>query len=78
MYVALAYSTGSPLTIPPGFRIWVVSAALGTAVSPLMLLMSHILRVATISLYTVSTGPFQPPQERYEETEASKPTSGDD
>ncbi|WP_256686947.1 hypothetical protein [Halococcus qingdaonensis] len=42
----------------------VVSAAIAIVLLPLALLLSYMLRLATIARYTVSVGPFVPPEEQ--------------
>ncbi|MFB6155204.1 MAG: hypothetical protein ABEJ22_04860 [Haloferacaceae archaeon] len=64
-YLALAY-TGSGLspTLPAAWLPAVVSVAAGVIFAPLAVLVSYLLRVATVTLYTVSVGSFIPPEER--------------
>lgn len=50
----LAAVTGWPLPL-------VVSVAFVVAVSPVVMLVSYVMRLATISLHTLSVGPFVPP-----------------
>ncbi|WP_224332960.1 hypothetical protein [Haloprofundus halobius] len=45
---------------------WVSSTVAAVVFAPVALLMSYLLRVATLTLYTVSVGSFVPPEERLE------------
>ncbi|WP_117593072.1 hypothetical protein [Haloprofundus halophilus] len=45
---------------------WVSSVVAAVVFAPVALLMSYLLRVATLTLYTVSVGSFVPPEERLE------------
>lgn len=65
--LALAYTSPAGTTIHPAWRPWVVPLGLAVTLSPLALLISYTLRIATISRYTVSVGPFSPPEERFGE-----------
>lgn len=63
--LSLAYTSGSGAVLSAGVLRPVVSLGLGVAVLPLALFVSYVLRVATISMYTVSAGSFIPPEERF-------------
>ncbi|MFC7154482.1 hypothetical protein ACFQPA_03310 [Halomarina halobia] len=56
--------TRSSVSLPPDVLVVAVSAGLAIIVSPVALLSAYMLRVATVSLYSVSVGPFVPPDER--------------
>lgn len=62
----LFYKASSGAVVSPAVLRPAVSLALGVAVVPLALLVSYILRIATISRYTVSVGSFVPPEEQFE------------
>ncbi|MBX0322941.1 hypothetical protein EGH21_07860 [Halomicroarcula sp. F13] len=66
-YLAQVYAGpgGSP-TLPVASLPVVASVATAVVFSPLAVLVSYILRVATVTLYTVSVGSFIPPEERAE------------
>ena len=64
--MATIYGSSSTAQLPAWLLTPVISAGLGVAVVPLALLVSYILRVATISRYTVSAGSFVPPEEQFE------------
>lgn len=52
------------LSVVPGWTVpAIVSGAFAVAISPVAMLISHVVRVATVSLHTVSVGPFVPPSE---------------
>lgn len=40
-----------------------MSGAFAVAISPVVILISHVVRLATVSLHTVSVGPFVPPSQ---------------
>ena len=63
VYLTLVYRTGSGATLPPGLLTPVASAGFAVIVSPLAILITYTLRIATIARYTVSAGPFVPPEE---------------
>ncbi|MFC4550924.1 MULTISPECIES: hypothetical protein [Halorussus] len=62
----LFYKSSSGAVVSPAVLRPAVSLALGIIVVPLALLVSYILRVATVSRYTVSVGSFVPPEEQFE------------
>ena len=64
--LALVYTSSSGATLAPELLRPVVSLGLGVVVLPLTILVSYIVRVATISLYTVSAGSFVPPEETFQ------------
>lgn len=64
--LALTYTSSSGALVSTGILRPVVSLGLGVAALPLALLVSYVIRVATISRYTVSVGSFVPPEERFQ------------
>ena len=67
---ALLVALGVPLlyrssgtTLPGAVLPWVVSGAVAVALAPLVLLVVRLLRVSTVMRYTVSAGPFAPPED---------------
>ncbi|WP_135365101.1 hypothetical protein [Halosimplex halophilum] len=60
--VPLLYrSNGATL---PGWALpWAISAAVAVVFAPLVLLVVRLLRVSTVMRYTVSAGPFAPPED---------------
>lgn len=62
IYTPLLYTTAPATTIPSVRLPVVVSGATAVALLPLALLLSHLLRITTIMRYTVSVGPFEPPE----------------
>lgn len=64
--LSMVYGSSSSAMLSPSVLQPVISVGLGIAVVPLALLVSYILRVATISRYTVSAGSFVPPEEQFE------------
>jgi len=68
-WMSTVYIESSPPTTTVGESaiVPVVVALTGLLFAPLALLLSYILRVATITLYTASVGPFVPPEERFTE-----------
>lgn len=54
-----------PTAIAPASMPLVVTVATGIVLSPLAVLVASLLRVATVSLYTVSVGTFIPPEKTY-------------
>lgn len=63
LWLTLSY-TSSAVAIPAAYRPYAVSGGLAVIVSPLAILVAYMLRVATIALFSVSVGPFVPPEER--------------
>ncbi|WP_254535081.1 apolipoprotein A1/A4/E family protein [Halomarina litorea] len=63
VFLTLTY-TKSAVNVGPALRPWVTSVGLGVVSIPITVLVSYMLRVATVSLYSVSVGPFVPPEER--------------
>lgn len=59
------YTMSPVATLGPELLPWVVSAGLAVSLLPLAVLVSYLLRVATISEYTVSAGPFTPPEQAF-------------
>ena len=55
-----------PIAIDPTYMPVVATVATGIILSPLAVLVASLLRVATVSLYTVSIGTFIPPEKRFE------------
>ncbi|GAA0198213.1 hypothetical protein ACFFQF_14995 [Haladaptatus pallidirubidus] len=64
--LTLLYKSSSGAYIGQPDLSIVVILGFGVIVSPLAVLISYILRVATIARYTVSVGPFVPPKEEAE------------
>jgi hypothetical protein len=59
-------ASGLPTAIDPVFMPLVVVVATGIVLSPLAVLVASLLRVATVSLYTVSVGTFIPPEKTFD------------
>lgn len=66
-YVALTYRSGGSTAVDPQYLPWIASAGVAIGISPLAVLLTHVLRIATISRYTLSVGPFVPPKEQIRE-----------
>lgn len=64
--LALMYTTSTGALVDAAVLAPLVSFGLGVATMPLTLLVSYVIRVATISRYTVSSGSFIPPEERFQ------------
>ncbi|WP_158056327.1 hypothetical protein [Halorussus halophilus] len=64
--LSMVYGASSTAMLSASLLPPVISIGLGIIVVPLALLVSYILRVATISRYTVSAGSFVPPEEQFE------------
>ena len=64
-FLSQTYTAASnmPTAIDPTYMPVVVAVATGVILSPLAVLVASLLRVATVSLYTVSVGTFIPPVE---------------
>lgn len=56
--------TRSAVSISPPLQVWIATAGLAVVSLPVSVLVAYMLRVATVSLYSVSVGPFVPPEER--------------
>lgn len=65
-YLTLVYKSSSGVVVDPAYLPLVTSVGLGIIVTPLALLLSYVIRIATISRYTVSVGPFVPPEEQFD------------
>lgn len=63
IYVTLVYRTSPTSVLNPELLPVVVGGAISVALAPLVVLLVYILRIATIMRYTVSVGPFAPPEE---------------
>ncbi|MFB6206991.1 MAG: hypothetical protein ABEJ05_10755 [Haloglomus sp.] len=64
-YLAQVYTpSGMAPTIAAPWLPWVVVGASMVVFAPVAVLVSTLLRVATVTLYTVSVGSFIPPEER--------------
>jgi hypothetical protein len=63
-FLSQTYTSASnlPTAIDPVYMPIVVVVATGIILSPLAVLVASLLRVATVSLYTVSVGTFIPPE----------------
>lgn len=60
VYTTLFYRTGAPSTVNPASLSWLISGAVTIVFAPLAVLLSHLLRISTLMMYTVSVGPFVP------------------
>lgn len=60
----LLYTSQPSVAVPATLLPWVVSAAFVVVFAPMAILVAHIFRVATVTRYTVSVGPFVPPEEQ--------------
>jgi len=60
--VPLVYRSNGA-TLPEAALPWAISAAVALVLSPLVLLVVRLLRVSTVMRYTVSVGPFAPPED---------------
>ncbi len=67
-FLSFVYTSASDMStaIDPSFLPIVVAVATGVILSPLAVLVASLLRIATVSLYSVSVGTFTPPQETFE------------
>jgi len=63
VYLTMAY-TSSSVTLPSAYLPWVVTVVITLLFLPLAEIISTLLRVATVTMYSVSVGPFVPPEER--------------
>ncbi|SER66401.1 hypothetical protein [Natrinema salaciae] len=67
-FLSFVYTSASDMStaIDPAVMPIVVAVATGVILSPLAVLVASLLRIATVSLYSVSVGTFTPPQETFE------------
>lgn len=63
-YATTVYTTVPSATVAQPLLPVVISAAIAIVLLPLAILLSYMFRLATIARYTVSVGPFVPPEER--------------
>lgn len=66
-FLSATYTAASdiPTAIDPVYMPLVVTVATGIVLSPLAVLVASLLRVATVSLYSVSVGTFVPPEKTF-------------
>lgn len=62
--VTTMYTTLPSTTVPQPVLAEVVSLGITVVLIPMSILLSYILRVASIARYTISVGPFIPPEEQ--------------
>lgn len=60
----LLYSSRVGVAVPAQYLPWVVSLAIAVVTFPLAILLVYILRIATITRFTISVGPFVPVEEK--------------
>ena len=67
-FLSFVYTSASdmPTAIDPVYMPIIVAVATGVILAPLAVLVISLLRIATVSLYSVSVGTFTPPQETFE------------
>lgn len=65
--VPLVYRSNASPMIDPQYLPWVASAGIAIGIAPLAVFLAYILRIATISKFTLSVGPFVPPAEKKRE-----------
>jgi hypothetical protein len=67
-FLSSTYTAASdmPTAIDPAYMPLVVTVATGIVLSPVAVLVASLLRVATVSLYTVSIGTFIPPEKTFD------------
>ena len=67
-FLSFVYTSASdmPTAIDPTYMPITVAVATGVMLSPLAVLVASLLRIATVSLYSVSVGTFTPPQKTFE------------
>ncbi len=67
-FLSFVYTSASdmPTAIDPAYMPIVVAVTTGVILSPLAVLVASLLRIATVSLYSVSVGTFTPPQATFE------------
>lgn len=63
--LSLTYREGTGAMLPEGALLWTSSLGIAVGLWPLALLVAYLLRIATITRYTVSIGPFVPPEETF-------------
>jgi hypothetical protein len=62
-YLTLVYRTNGSPAVDPRYLPWLVSAGAAVTLSPLVVFLAYVLRIATVSRYTLSVGPFVSPRE---------------
>lgn len=67
-FLSLVYTSSSDMStaIDPALLPIVTAVATGVILAPLAVLVASLLRIATVSLYSVSVGTFTPPQKTFE------------
>lgn len=61
LFVPLMYRTSASPMLGPQYLPWVACAGFAVSLAPLVVFLAYILRVAVVSQYTLSVGPFVPP-----------------
>ncbi|MFC5969780.1 hypothetical protein ACFPYI_00405 [Halomarina salina] len=61
--LTFVYESSSGAVVPEPWLPWLVTLGFGVLLSPLALLVSYVVRAATIARYTVAVGPLVPPEE---------------
>lgn len=59
---SLVYSKSSVVSVQGPLLVWVVSGAFAAVSAPFAVLVSHVLRIATVTKFTGSVGPFVAPE----------------
>lgn len=65
--VPLVYRSNASSMIDPQYLPWIASAGIAIGIAPLAVFLAYILRIATVSKFTLSVGPFVPPAEKKRE-----------
>lgn len=65
--VPLVYRSNASPMVDPQYLPWVASAGIAIGIAPLAVFLAYILRIATVSKFTLSVGPFVPPAEKKRE-----------
>lgn len=60
-FVPLLYRTSAGPMVGPEYLPWIASAGIAVSIAPLAVFLAYILRIAVVSQYTLSVGPFVPP-----------------
>lgn len=66
-FIPLVYRSRASAMVAPEYLPWVASAGIAISIAPLAVFLAYILRIAVVSQYTLSVGPFVPPAEKVED-----------
>lgn len=67
LFVPLIYRSQASPIVAPQYLPWVASISIASSLAPLAVFLAYILRIAIVTHYTLTVGPFVPPLEEVQE-----------